>query len=115
MEKPTMAACSCSGGQGGITTGKTPGENRPGLFCRRDGNGESGRHAKGYAAFTQAGFVRDQSFLRRIVTLQPDDTCILRFVIGAAENRETVKALGEKYQHFRMDESRFDLSWTTSR
>src|SRR5207253_1726414 len=34
--------------------------------------------------------------------------------IGAAENRETVSALVEKYQHFRMADRAFDLAWTHS-
>lgn len=52
--------------------------------------------------------------LRRTITLQPDETAVVDFVLGAAENRENADALVEKYQHARMADRALDLAWTHS-
>ena len=52
--------------------------------------------------------------LRRTVTLAPNETAVLDFVIGVTENRESALALVEKYQHSRMADRALDLAWTHS-
>ena len=52
--------------------------------------------------------------LRRTVSLQPNESAIIDFVIGVTENREAALGLVEKYQSFRMAERAFDLAWTHS-
>jgi len=62
-----------------------------------------------------AGSVLDPIIsLRRTVTLAPDETAILDFVLGVTETRESALALVEKYQHSRMADRVFDLAWTHS-
>ncbi|MBA3881178.1 MAG: cyclic beta 1-2 glucan synthetase [Chthoniobacterales bacterium] len=62
-----------------------------------------------------AGSVLDPIIsLRRTVTLAPDETAVLDFVIGVTENRERADALVEKYQHVRMADRALDLAWTHS-
>ncbi|HTC78579.1 MAG TPA: hypothetical protein VK657_08175, partial [Terriglobales bacterium] len=48
------------------------------------------------------------------MTLAPDETAILDFIIGATESRENALALVEKYQHPRIADRAFDLAWTHS-
>ncbi len=62
-----------------------------------------------------AGSVLDPIIsLRRTVTLQPDETAVLDFVIGAADDRAGADALVEKYQNSRMADRAFDIAWTHS-
>ncbi|MCA1660552.1 MAG: hypothetical protein LC642_08475, partial [Verrucomicrobiaceae bacterium] len=62
-----------------------------------------------------AGSVLDPIIaLRRSITLQPDETGTVDFVLGVSETRENTEALVEKYQHFRMTDRAFDLAWTHS-
>src|SRR5438094_863545 len=102
-------------GQGG-THGETSCETDRARFVGRDGNLANPSAMQKIAPLSNtAGSVLDPIIsLRRTVTLQPDEIAILDFVIGAAENRETVNALVEKYQHFRMADRAFDLAWTHS-
>ncbi len=102
-------------GQGG-THGEISCETDRARFVGRDGNLANPAAMQKVAPLSNtAGSVLDPIIsLRRTVTLQPDEIAILDFVIGAAENRETVNALVEKYQHFRMADRAFDLAWTHS-
>ncbi len=52
--------------------------------------------------------------LRRTVTLEPNETARLDFIVGVAESRETVLALAEKYNSARMADRALDLAWTHS-
>ena len=52
--------------------------------------------------------------LRRTVTLPPNESAVVDFVIGATESRESALALVEKYQHARMTDRALDLAWTHS-
>ena len=62
-----------------------------------------------------AGSVLDPIIsLRRTVTLEPDETATLDFVIGVTESREGALALVEKYQNPRMADRALDLAWTHS-
>ena len=62
-----------------------------------------------------AGSVLDPIIsLRRTVTLPPDESVVLDFLTGVAENRDGALALVEKYQHGRMADRALDLSWTHS-
>ena len=62
-----------------------------------------------------AGSVLDPIIsLRRTVTLAPNESAVLDFVIGVAENREGALALVEKYQHVRTADRALDLAWTHS-
>ncbi|MGI8482552.1 MAG: GH36-type glycosyl hydrolase domain-containing protein, partial [Chthoniobacterales bacterium] len=62
-----------------------------------------------------AGSVLDPIIsLRRTVTLSPNETAVIDFVIGMAENREQALVLVEKYQHARMAARALDLAWTHS-
>ena len=62
-----------------------------------------------------AGSVLDPIIsLRRTVTLAPDETAVLDFVLGMAESRENALGLVEKYQHARMADRALDLAWTHS-
>ncbi|MBA3776563.1 MAG: cyclic beta 1-2 glucan synthetase, partial [Betaproteobacteria bacterium] len=62
-----------------------------------------------------AGSVLDPIIsLRRTVTLEPNETAVLDFVIGVTESRESAVALVEKYQHSRMTDRALDLAWTHS-
>ena len=62
-----------------------------------------------------AGSVLDPIIsLRRTVTLEPDETAVIDFVIGVTESRESALALVEKYQHSRMADRALDLAWTHS-
>jgi len=62
-----------------------------------------------------AGSVLDPIIsLRRTVTLEPNETAVLDFVIGVTESRESALALVEKYQHSRMADRALDLAWTHS-
>jgi cyclic beta-1,2-glucan synthetase len=102
-------------GQGGAH-GETSCETDRARFVGRDGNLVNPAAMQKVAPLSNtAGSVLDPIIsLRRTVTLQPDEIAILDFVIGAAENRKTVNALVEKYQHFRMADRAFDLAWTHS-
>jgi cyclic beta-1,2-glucan synthetase len=62
-----------------------------------------------------AGSVLDPIIsLRRTVTLPPNETAVIDFVIGVTETRESALALVEKYQHPRIADRAFDLAWTHS-
>jgi cellobiose phosphorylase len=50
--------------------------------------------------------------LRRTVTLEPHGTSVVEIILGAAESREAVQVLVEKYQTTRMADRAFDLAWT---
>src|SRR5262249_57895042 len=52
--------------------------------------------------------------LRRTITLPPDETASLDFLIGVAGTHESALALVGKYQHSRMIDRAFDLAWTHS-
>jgi len=52
--------------------------------------------------------------LRRTITLPPDETASVDFVIGVAGTRENALTLVGKYQHSRMVDRAFDLAWTHS-
>jgi len=52
--------------------------------------------------------------LRRTVTLAPNESAVLDFVLGMAESRENALGLVEKYQHARMADRALDLAWTHS-
>ncbi|MEO6034061.1 MAG: glucoamylase family protein, partial [Verrucomicrobiota bacterium] len=52
--------------------------------------------------------------LRRLVTLGPNETTIIDFVLGMTGSREASLALVEKYQNSRMADRAFDLAWTHS-
>ncbi|MBN1879666.1 cyclic beta 1-2 glucan synthetase [bacterium] len=52
--------------------------------------------------------------LRRTISLQPDETAIIDFVIGVTESREIALTQVEKYQSARMADRSFDLAWTHS-
>src|SRR5438132_731161 len=98
------------------TQAKTSSQTGRARFVGRDGNLANPAAMQKVAPLSNtAGSVLDPIIsLRRNVTLQPDEIAVLDFVIGAAENRETVSALVEKYQHFRMADRAFDLAWTHS-
>jgi cyclic beta-1,2-glucan synthetase len=53
--------------------------------------------------------------IRRVVTVEPDETIRVDFVTGVADTRDAVMALIEKYQDSRMADRVFDLAWTHSR
>ncbi|HEY4246346.1 MAG TPA: glucoamylase family protein [Lacunisphaera sp.] len=60
-----------------------------------------------------AGSVLDPiASLRRTVTLEPHGTAVVEIIFGAAESREAVQVLVEKYQTTRMADRAFDLAWT---
>ncbi len=62
-----------------------------------------------------AGSVLDPIIsLRRTVTLQPEETVVLDFILGVTESRESAVALVEKYQYSRMADRALDLAWTHS-
>src|SRR5262249_21734318 len=52
--------------------------------------------------------------LRRTITLPPDETASLDFIVGVTGTRENALGLVEKYQHSRMVDRAFDLAWTHS-
>jgi cyclic beta-1,2-glucan synthetase len=52
--------------------------------------------------------------LRRRVTIAPGEKAILVYILGMGEDRETALHLIHKYEHLRMTERAFDLSWTHS-
>ena len=52
--------------------------------------------------------------LRRTVTLPPNETAVIDFVIGVTDSRQSALALVEKYQHPRIADRAFDLAWTHS-
>ena len=85
-------------------------------FVGRGGTLTSPAVMKNVAALSDtAGPVLDPIIsLRRTVTLAPDETAILDFIIGATESRENALALVEKYQHPRIADRAFDLAWTHS-
>ena len=64
----------------------------------------------------RAGSVLDPIVaIRCAVTVEPDETIRIDFVTGAADTRDAVLALIEKYQDSRMADRVFDLAWTHSR
>ncbi|MBL9190934.1 MAG: hypothetical protein JNJ82_01170, partial [Opitutaceae bacterium] len=52
--------------------------------------------------------------LRRTVSVAPDETVVIDFILGVAENRRAALTLVEKYQNMRMADRAFDLAWTHS-
>jgi len=50
--------------------------------------------------------------LRRTVTIEAGATAVMEVVIGAAESREVIQLLVDKYQNSRMSDRAFDLAWT---
>jgi cyclic beta-1,2-glucan synthetase len=50
--------------------------------------------------------------LRRAITLEPNSSATVVFVLGAADTREAALALVDKYQAPRMADRAFDLAWT---
>jgi cellobiose phosphorylase len=53
--------------------------------------------------------------IRCAVAVEPGETICIDFVTGAADTRDAVLALVEKYQDSRMADRVFDLAWTHSR
>jgi cyclic beta-1,2-glucan synthetase len=52
--------------------------------------------------------------LRRTIALAPGETAVAVFVTGAADDRDGVLALADKYRNARMVDRAFDLAWTHS-
>ncbi len=52
--------------------------------------------------------------LRRTVTLPPNESAVIDFVLGATDTRAQALALAAKYQHARMGDRAFELAWTHS-
>ena len=52
--------------------------------------------------------------LRRAITLPPNESVVIDFLLGATETRQQALALVEKYRNPRMGERAFELAWTHS-
>jgi cyclic beta-1,2-glucan synthetase len=52
--------------------------------------------------------------LRRTITLPPNETASLDFIVGVTGTRENALTVVGKYQHSRMVDRAFDLAWTHS-
>ena len=50
--------------------------------------------------------------IRRRVTLEPEESCVIDLVIGMSETREAAIALIDKYQDHHLADRVFDMAWT---
>ncbi|MBA3833292.1 MAG: cyclic beta 1-2 glucan synthetase [Chthoniobacterales bacterium] len=100
-------------GQGGLQ-GEISCETDRVCFVGRDGTlvSPAALQKPGLLSNTDGSVLDPIVALRRTVVLQPNETAVLDFVTGMAEDRATAAALVEKYQHSRIATRAFDLAWT---